>query len=76
MPCPPATPLAPYRRLGMPLLAATLALLAGCVTDVPLGEPGVREQEVLDRAAQLRVSLATRDQVRAALGTPLLAAVS
>lgn len=48
-------------------------MLTGCVTDVPLGEPGVREQEVLDQAAQLRVAVATRDQVRASLGAPLLA---
>jgi outer membrane protein assembly factor BamE (lipoprotein component of BamABCDE complex) len=73
MPCPPARPLLLHRCLGLPFLAGTLALLAGCVTDVPLGEPGVREQEVLDQAAQLRVAVATREQVRAALGAPLLA---
>ena len=73
MPCPPATPPLPCRLAGLPLLAASLALLAGCVTDVPLGEPDVREQEVLDQAAQLRVAVATRDQVHATLGAPLLA---
>lgn len=51
---------------------AGLALFAGCATEVPVGQPDVREQDVLDQAAQLRVTVATRDEAHAALGKPLL----
>jgi hypothetical protein len=54
-------------------LALGLALIVGCATEVPIGQPDVREQDVLDTAAQLRVTVATRDQARAVLGEPLLA---
>lgn len=57
-------------RLGILVVAS---LLAGCVSTVPLGEPGVREQDVLGRTAQLHVGTTTRAEVHAALGEPLLA---
>lgn len=57
-------------RLGILVVAS---LLAGCVGTVPLGEPGVREQDVLGRTAQLHVGTTTRAEVHAALGEPLLA---
>lgn len=59
------------RRARLLLL---LALLAGCAVEVPLGDPGLDEPGVLARAEALRTSPTTRQQVQAALGTPLLAA--
>jgi hypothetical protein len=59
-----------FVRLG---IVVGISLLAGCVGTVPLGEPGVREEDVLGRSAQLHVGTTTREQVHATLGEPLLA---
>lgn len=53
---------------------ALLALLAGCATDIPLGEPDFSQPEVLAQAEALRSPLTTQQQVHAALGTPALIA--
>ena len=55
-------------------LPALLALLAGCATEIPLGEPDLAESDVLAQAETLRRSLTTRQQVHDALGAPALAA--
>jgi hypothetical protein len=55
-------------------LPALLALLAGCATEIPLGEPDLAESDVLAQAETLRRPLTTRQQVHDALGAPALAA--
>lgn len=52
---------------------AGAAVLAACVATVPLGEPDIREEDVLAKATDLRSTATKRDHVRAALGVPLLA---
>jgi hypothetical protein len=55
-------------------LIALLAATVGCATEIPLGEPGIGEREVLAQSEALEAPFTTRQQVRAALGTPVLAA--
>lgn len=62
------------RHACMIALLAPLALIAGCATEIPLGEPGFSQPEVRAQAEALRTPLTTRQQVHAALGTPALSA--
>ena len=52
---------------------ALSATLAGCMVEVPLGDPGLEQPEVIAQAEALHAIPTTRQQVRAALGAPALA---
>ena len=55
-------------------LIAPLALLAGCATEIPLGEPDFSQPEVQAQTEALRAPFTTRQQVHTALGAPVLSA--
>ncbi len=58
----------PFRQLG--LLVCTVALVAACASDVPLGKPDLGEEQIQASAEGIRAPGTTRAAVHEALGEP------